>query len=125
MVEVICTNEFKTWFKSLDFHDQETVEHAAELLENLGIGLGYPHSSSLKESKHALRELRPKQGRSPLRVIYAFDPKRDAVLIIGGDKSDDQKFYERIIGKSERIFEQYLAEQASGLHNEEGDDETA
>lgn len=125
MVEVFCTNEFKAWFKSLDVHDRDSVEYVVELLEDTGIGLGFPYSSAIKECKHALRELRPKQGRSPLRVIYAFDPKRDAVLIIGGDKSDDQKFYERIIGKSERIFEQYLVEQASGLHDEEGDDETA
>lgn len=59
-------------------------------------------------------------GRSPLRVIYAFDPRRQAVLLIGGDKSGSKTFYERTIPKAEVIWEQYLAEQAAGLHDEEG-----
>ena len=77
-----------------------------------------PHSSGLKGSKEPLRELRPRQGKSPLRVVYAFDPQRDAVLLIGGDKGSDARFYERIIPRAERIWKEYLVEQAKGLHEE-------
>ena len=45
-----------------------------------------------------------------LRIIYAFDPARDAVLIIGGDKAGDKRFYEWIIPRAEAIWEQYLRE---------------
>ena len=59
-----------------------------------------------------------RQGASPLRVVYAFDPHRDAVLLIGGDKGSDARFYERIIRRAERIWKEYLDEQAKGLHEE-------
>jgi len=55
-------------------------QRAMSLLEQVGVALGEPYSSALKGSSHALRELRPKRGASPLRVIYAFDPKREALL---------------------------------------------
>src|SRR2546422_3725270 len=69
-------------------------------------------------TRHPLRELRPRQGASPLRVVYAFDPLRDVVLLIGGDKGSDARFYERIIPRAERIWKEYLDEQAKGLHEE-------
>jgi len=55
-----------------------------------------------------MRELRPKRGRSPLRVFYAFDPKRSAVLLFGGDKAGDNRFYRRMIASAETIWKQYL-----------------
>jgi hypothetical protein len=51
-------------------------------------------------------------------VVYAFDPHRDAVLLLGGDKGSDARFYERIIPRAERIWKEYLDEQAKGLHEE-------
>jgi len=49
-----------------------------------------------------------------LRVLYAFDPRRQAVLLIGGDKTGDGRFYERMVPKAEAIWEQYLREQGFG-----------
>lgn len=66
--------------------------------------------SAIEGSKYAFRELRKAAGPHVLRIIYAFDPDRDAVLIIGGDKAGDNRFYERIIPKAEAIWEQYLRE---------------
>jgi hypothetical protein len=57
-----------------------------------------------------LRELRIQSLGRPLRVIYAFDPLRQAVLILGGDKTGDDRFYERMIPRSEKIWERYLQE---------------
>ena len=119
MVEVFNTDEFGDWFGELTANEQEDVAYVVRLLEQDGLGLGHPYSSALEGTKYAFRELRPKKGRSPLRVIYAFDPQRDAVLIIGGDKGGDAKFYRRIIKRAEAIWKDYLAEQAQGLHEEE------
>ncbi len=67
-------------------------------------------ASAIKGTKHALRELRPKAGRSPLRIFYAFDPNRDALLLIGGDKSNDSKLYVRLTKQAEAIWSDYLRE---------------
>lgn len=125
MVRVFYTDEFGSWFDALDEQDGESIGFVIDLLAEEGIGLGYPHSSALQGSRYALRELRPKRGRSPLRVVYAFDPRRDSVLIIGGDKGGDPSFYERIIGRAERIWEEYLVEARSGRHDKGGDDEAS
>jgi len=87
------------------------------LLENRGVTLGYPHSSAIKGTKAAIRELRA-TGKQPLRIFYAFDPRRAAVLIIGGDKTGDDRFYDTMIRLAEKIWEQYLAEQARGEDEE-------
>ena len=118
MVDVVYTDEFGDWYLGLDKADQEAVVHIVGLLEARGVKLGYPHSSSLKGTKHPLRELRKQSQGKPLRIIYAFDPRRQAVLLIGGDKTGDDAFYNRIIPLSERLWELYLKEQEEGLHDE-------
>ena len=118
-MEVVHTDEFRDWWDGLSEDEQEDVARVVELLRGAGVLLSFPHSSALKGTKQPLRELRPRQGASPLRVVYAFDPKRDAVLLIGGDKGGDARFYERIIPRAERIWKEYLDEQAKGLHEEE------
>ena len=65
-------------------------------------------SSAIKGSRFPLRELRPKRGKSPLRIIYAFDPRRQAILLIGGNKASDKKMYGTIIPQAEAIWEQHL-----------------
>jgi hypothetical protein len=117
-VEVFHTDEFGEWWDALSADEQEDVARVVELLRGAGVLLNFPHSSALKRSNQPLRELRPRKGASPLRVIYAFDPHRDAVLLIGGDKGSDARFYERVIPRAERIWKEYLNEQAKGLHEE-------
>ena len=80
------------------------------VLEASGVALGYPQSSAIKGSRYGLRELRVQSGGKPLRVFYAFDPARDAVLLIGGDKTGDANFYRTMVPCAERIWEEYLAE---------------
>lgn len=119
-MEVICTDEFGDWYRQLSPDEQEDLTVVVQLLENFGVQLAYPHSSALKETRYPLRELRPKRGYSPLRIAYSFDPRRDAVLLIGGDKRTDAKLYPNLIRQAESIWEEYLAEQAAGLHDKEG-----
>jgi hypothetical protein len=108
MVEVIGTAEFEEWFLDLDDAGAEAVARVVGLLEAKGLALGYPHSSAIQGTRHAFRELRVQSLGRPLRVIYAFDPHRQAVLILGGDKTGDQRFYQGIIPRSELIWKQYL-----------------
>ncbi|WP_370655438.1 type II toxin-antitoxin system RelE/ParE family toxin [Candidatus Binatus sp.] len=73
-----------------------------------GVALGYPYSSQIKGSAIAMRELRVQSGGRPLRVLYAFDPKRAAVLLLGGDKSGDDRFYEKYVPIAEQIYKRHL-----------------
>ena len=84
------------------------------VLEAKGPALGFPYSSAITGSRYALRELRIQSGGRPLRILYCFDPKRQAVLLIGGDKTGDDRFYQRMIPKAESIWGQYLREQGIG-----------
>jgi hypothetical protein len=106
---VVTTAEYDEWFAGLDAAEQAAVTNVARKLGVRGYELGSPHTSALEGTDLPLRELRPKQGQSPLRVVYAFDPARQAVLLIGGDKSGDPKFYRRLIADAERIWREYLA----------------
>jgi hypothetical protein len=64
------------------------------------------------DAAFALRELRVQSNGRPLRVFYAFDPARQAVLLIGGDKTGDNRFYENMNPQAERIWKEYLDENA-------------
>jgi hypothetical protein len=110
VVEVIGTAEFEKWFLDLDDPAAKAVDLAVGLLESLGVRLGFPHSSAIAGATFALRELRAQSGGRPIRVFYAFDPARQAVLLIGGDKTGDNRFYERMIPIAERIWKAYLEE---------------
>jgi hypothetical protein len=110
MHEVVGTDEFADWYRSLTEQEEAEVANAVGKLETLGLRLGEPHCSAIKGASFALRELRCRSGSSPLRTFYAYDPRRDAVLIIGGDKSGDPKFYDRMIPRAESIWNEYIAE---------------
>lgn len=89
---------------------QDSVTHYVGLLESHGPHLGYPYSSRVARSKHPhLRELRvPHEGR-PYRVLYAFDPRRVAVLLIGGDKTGSNRWYEEFVPRADRLYDEHLA----------------
>jgi hypothetical protein len=57
-----------------------------------------------------MRELRSQCKGKPLRTFYVFDPRRTAILIIGGIKTEDEKFYNEMIPKADKIYEKYLKE---------------
>lgn len=109
--EVIVTDEFKGWYENPTEDHQAAVIRVVELLEARGVNFGFPYTSEIKGSKHALRELRVKAGRSQIRIGYAFDPKRQAVLLIAGDKTGDDRFYEWFVPQAEKVWLQYLDEQ--------------
>jgi hypothetical protein len=112
MSDVAYTDEFEAWWDSLDEADQDAVQFSVSLLRQFGVTLGHPHSSAIKGSKHPLRELRCQSSGRPLRVFYAYNPVRDAVMIVGGDKTGDDRFYKRAVRTAEDLWDQYLAEKA-------------
>lgn len=57
-----------------------------------------------------MRELRVQSRGRPIRVFYAFDPRRSAILLIGGDKTGDTRFYERMIPVADRLYDQHIEE---------------
>jgi hypothetical protein len=57
-----------------------------------------------------MRELRVQSAGRPIRVFYAFDPRRSAILLIGGDKTGDNRFYERMIPVADALYDDYINE---------------
>ena len=111
MTEVEYTDEFGAWWDALTESEQESVAHSVGLLEAKGAALRYPHSSGVAGSKHPhMRELRVQHQGRPYRVFYAFDPLRRAILLIAGDKTGDDRFYQRMVPLADRLYDQHLDE---------------
>src|SRR5258708_17323425 len=86
--QVEYTNEFDAWWGKLSEDEQVVIAAKVELLEKHGPSLPRPHSDVIVTSRHSnMKELRRKSGESLLRVLYAFDPQRAAILSIGCYKS--------------------------------------
>lgn len=109
---VYATDEFAEWYDGLEERHRERVAACVDLLEQKGIKLGFPHSSAIEGTSLALRELRVQSHGHAIRVFYAFDPQRDAIVLIGGDKTgvSTDRFYRAYIPQAERILREYLAE---------------
>ncbi len=79
-----------------------------EILRNIGPGLGRPWVDTIKGSKlKNLKELRIDVKQNVFRILFVFDPKRVAILLVGGDKRGQKRFYERIIPLAESIYDSY------------------
>jgi hypothetical protein len=109
--EVEYTDEFREWWDGLSAEEQNRISKTVLLLEEEGPQLGDPHSSAIYGSRHPhMRELRIQfQGR-PYRILYAFDPRRVAILLIGGDKTGDKRWYVRFIPLADDLYDQHLRE---------------
>lgn len=109
--EVEYTNEFHTWWNTLTERQQEDVAAVVQLLTEEGPQLRFPHASGVAGSRHShMRELRVQSGGRPLRIFYAFDPRRSAILLIGGDKTGDDRFYDTYIPLADRLYDTYVDE---------------
>ena len=105
------TNEFGDWWETLSESEQDDVAALVGLLEEHGPGLAYPQSSGIKGSRHDhMRELRVQSGGMPIRTFYAFDPRRTAILLIGGDKTGDDRFYQRFVPLADRLYDEHMKE---------------
>lgn len=108
---VEVTDECKAWLEGLSEADFDSVDFSVDLLMAHGPQLDHPHSSKVSSSRHAhMRELRVQSAGKPLRVFYAFDPRRSAILLIGGGKTADKRFYKRMIPIADNLYDVYLDE---------------
>lgn len=108
MWDVEFTNEFEAWWDTLTVQEQQGIDAAVRVLEQRGPGLGRPLVDTIEGSRHAnMKELRI----GSIRILFAFDPRRAAILLIGGDKAGRwQEFYDRMIPLADDLFDEHLAE---------------
>ena len=108
--EVEFTDEFGGWWDARTQDEQVFIAASVRLLEEKGPNLPFPHSSDIKGAKHnQMRELRIQHKGDPYRILYAFDPRRAAILLIGGNKAGDDRWYERFVPIADQLYEEHLA----------------
>lgn len=111
--EVEYTDEFERWWNSLSEAEQEDVAAVVGLLEQKGPRLPFPHSSGINASRHGhMRELRIQHAGRPYRTLYAFDPRRMAILLIGGDKTGNDRWYDENVPLADTLYDEHLKELA-------------
>jgi len=109
--EVEFTDEFEGWWNSLGTEEQEAVDFSVRLLEEHGIHLKRPHADTINRSRYPnMRELRCQHKGRPYRILFAFDPRRVAILLIGGDKTGNPRWYDEFVPRADEIYARYLKE---------------
>ena len=105
-----ATDEYLKWFADQSGEVKEAILSKVFLLEEFGPQLGRPHADTLRGSRiKNLKELRAKTGAHVLRVIYYFDEKRQALLLVGGDKKgkSEKSFYKKLMAEAEALILRY------------------
>ncbi|MGD0093999.1 MAG: type II toxin-antitoxin system RelE/ParE family toxin [Planctomycetota bacterium] len=111
MWEVEFDDEFELWWQTLDEDEKESLLVGVNLLRKLGPLLGRPYADKVSRSRHSnMKELRTQHRGRPLRTFFAFDPRRRAILLVGGDKTGDNRFYERMVPLADRLYDEHLQE---------------
>ncbi|MTJ51683.1 type II toxin-antitoxin system RelE/ParE family toxin [Anabaena sp. UHCC 0253] len=109
--EVEYTDEFEQWYVKLDEAEQDSIDVMIELLEERGTNLRFPRTSDVKGSRHGnIRELRVQHQGKPYRILYAFDPRRVAILLLGGNKTGNDRWYEENVPKADKLYDELLKE---------------
>jgi hypothetical protein len=109
--EVEFTDEFEVWWNSLDESEQEDVQASVNVLRERGPSLGRPHVDLVTTSQYPnMKELRTQHAGRPYRTLFAFDPRRVAILLIGGDKTGNDRWYEEFVPLADKIYGQHLKE---------------
>jgi len=108
--DVYFTDQFGEWWETLDEGLQESVDAKVILLQRVGPSLGRPHADVIHTSKHAnMKELVIQHEGEPYRVFFAFDPNREGILLMGGAKVGDKRFYERHVPIADALFDEHLS----------------
>ena len=111
MWPVSTTDVFDEWFQALDEEERAEIEAKVNLLELFGPALGRPHADTLNGSRFAnMKELRADVADHTLRIAFAFDPSRAAILLVGGDKrgKPQKPFYRQLIAKAVVLYAEHL-----------------
>ena len=109
--EVEYTDEFGDWWGTLREDEQDSIAVYVTLLQNKGPSLPFPYSSGIERSKYGhMRELRVQHKGNPYRILYAFDPRRVAVLLIGGNKTGKDRWYDEAVPRADKLYSDHLAQ---------------
>jgi hypothetical protein len=109
--EIEYTDDFEKWWNTLDPGEQDSIAVTVGLLEKLGPNLPRPYSDTVKGSSFAnMKELRTQHNGQPYRTLYAFDPRRTAILLIGGNKAGKKNWYKTFIPIADKLFADHLKE---------------
>lgn len=107
--EIEFTDEFEAWWNDLSEDEQAEIDAKVDLLEERGPTLSRPHADRIESSRHSnMKELRGKVDERHLRVLFAFDPRRTALLLLGGDKTDDPAWYDKFVPVADDLFDEHL-----------------
>ena len=108
MWQVEYTDQFEQWWDQLSMEEQAAIDVTVEVLQERGPGLGRPFVDTVKGSRHAnMKELRPRGGF--IRILFAFGPRRMAILLVGGDKRNRwSSWYKEMIPVADRLFDEHL-----------------
>lgn len=107
--DVEYTDEFEAWWVGLTEDEQIDIDAVVGLLEEKRPQLPFPYSSDVKRTRQgSIRELRIQHKGKPYRIFYAFDPRRTAILLIGGKKGGGRRWYDRYVPLAERIYREHL-----------------
>lgn len=107
--EVEYTDELGEWWTDLTEAEQESIDASVRLLEEKGPNLGFPHTSGIERSRHShMRELRVQHEGRPYRILYAFDPRRSAILLLGGDKTGNDRWYEVHVPIADKLYDTHI-----------------
>jgi hypothetical protein len=109
--DVEFADEFGIWRDGLTVDEREGIVPIVRLLEKHGPSMRFPYSSGIVGSRNAhMRELRIQHEGRPYRVLYAFDPRRSEVPLIGGDKTGKGRWYEEHVPIVDRIYDEHVAQ---------------
>lgn len=109
--DVEYTEEFGQWWDTLTEDEQVAITASVQLLETCGPQLNYPHSSGINGSQFPhMRELRTQHQGNPYRTLYAFDPRRVAILLIAGNKAGNDRWYDQMIPVADQLYADHLAQ---------------
>lgn len=111
MWEVEYTDEFGEWWDTLTGDEQASIDASVRLLEQFGPALGRPHVDTVKGSNFRnMKELRTQHQGRPYRTLFAFNPKQTAILLIGGDKTGDSRWYDKYVPLADGLYQAHLRE---------------
>ena len=109
---VATTSTFDGWFTELGEAEKAEIIAKVELVKLLGPQLSRPHADTLNGSKHTnMKELRADTADCVMRIAFALDPDRAAILLLGGDKSgvNQKRFYKQLIAKADELYNAHVA----------------
>ena len=118
--EVEFTAEFEGWWNGLTTEEQEDIAAVVGVLEEKGPALRRPYVGQIVTSKHAphMKELIIQHQGRPYRVLFAFDPRRTAILLIGGDKTGNDRWYEQFVPVADKLYDEHLGQlKKEGLYH--------